>query len=649
MVGKKYIDYVADFETTVYQNQTDTQVWCAGFCELNTDSEDVEIVGCIEDFLDYFKKLRKNCRIFFHNLKFDCAFIADYLMRHNQFKNAVVGKYDEENNIDERRLKKTRELQHGEFNYLISEMGQWYELTLNWRGSLIKFVDSYKLLPRRLADIGESFGTKHQKSSIVYEGFRYPNCDITDNERDYIKNDVLVLKESLKIFYGKGHRKLTIASCCMEYFKKVFGEEDFKEAFPNIYKLEIDSDLYGAPNIGEYIHKSYHGGWCYVNEKIRNKIVRGGYTLDVNSLYSSVMHSKSGNRYPVGHPIFFKGKIPYECFSDDFIYFVRVRCNFKLKENKLPFIQIKGTLDYRGNEMLKTSDVYSRKTGEYKHFNSDGTLHTVELTLTEMDLELFLEHYECEYFEILDGCYFHSEIGLFDEYIDHFYGIKSDSNGAEKAIAKLFLNGLYGRFAMYIDSSYKIMYINDDDQLCLKTIHEEDKTPGYIPVGSCITSYARCFEIRAAQANYENFLYSDTDSIHLMGSPSNAKGVTIDSKNLCCWKNEGEWDYGIFSRQKGYIEVKDGKLNVKCAGMHDNCKNLIQLAYDYSHGKLSKREVNANEKLDKIEKAFVLGGFELTDFKVGFQIYGNLKQKRIYGGIVLKKDWFKLRLTVRNI
>lgn len=69
------------------------------------------------------------------------------------------------------------------------------------------------------------------------------------------------------------------------------------------------------------------------------------------------------------------------------------------------------------------------------------------------------------------------------------------------------------------DSSFKYAYVKEDNSIGFVPVIENNKTPGYIPVGSAITSYARNFTIRAAQKNYygvdkPGFIYADTDSIH---------------------------------------------------------------------------------------------------------------------------------------
>ena len=70
-----------------------------------------------------------------------------------------------------------------------------------------------------LRDSLKPFGTKHKKLDMEYTGFRYAGCTITDEEKEYIKNDVLVVKEALEIMYQEGHTKLTIGSCCLAEYK----------------------------------------------------------------------------------------------------------------------------------------------------------------------------------------------------------------------------------------------------------------------------------------------------------------------------------------------------------------------------------------------------------------------------------------------
>lgn len=620
---KKYRQFVGDFETTVYENQEYTEVWASALVELY--SEDVKILHSIDDTFNYLVNLEENVIVYYHNLKFDGAFWLSYLIRDRGMKQA----------LEDKAFKKDKYMSNNSFKYMISNKGQWYTIIIKVNNHFIEIRDSLKLIPFSVATIGKSFGTKHKKLDMEYKGFRYAGCEITQEEKRYIANDVLVVKEALEIMFNDGHNKLTIGSCCLAEYKKIIGKYQWKEWFPDVYNIELDKDIHRYSSVGEWVLKSYKGGWCYLVKGKENKIFHNGTTADVNSLYPSVMHSESGNRYPIGLPHMWVGTIPEEALINNRYYFVRIRTRFKLKDGYLPFIQIKGNYLYKGTECLETSDVYDKKTDKHYRFYKDiyGERHDtfVELTLTMTDYKLIQEHYHLIDCEILDGVWFESEIGIFDEYIDKYKEIKTHSKGAQRQEAKLFLNNLYGKMASSKDSSFKVAFLKDDNSIGFYEINESEKTPGYIPVGSAITSYARNFTIRAAQSNYHGlnnsgFIYADTDSIHCDLPANEVVGINVHPSDFCCWKLEASWDTAIFVRQKTYIEhvthedlepISKPFYNVKCAGMPDRCKN-------YFIEGIHKKE------------------YGLEAFKIGLKVPGKLMPKRIPGGIVLQDGYYEM-------
>ena len=653
---RQYRTFVGDFETSVYDNQTNTEVWASAVVELGT--ENVFIHHSIQETFNFLTSLKTNIKIYYHNLKFDGVFWLDYFLKHDFIQ--AFEKYNEDGT--QGKFLKDFEMPNNTIKYSISDMGQFYTITVKYKGNYIEFRDSLKLLPFKVKDIGKAFKTKHQKLEMEYKGFRYAGCTITDEEKQYIANDVLVVKEALEIMFSEGHNKLTIGACCLSEFKKTFDKQEYDIFFPNVYDIEIDESKHSYKTAGKWIHKSYRGGWCYLVKSKANKKLINGCTFDVNSLYPSMMHSQSGNRYPVGKPHFWVGNIPDEALISNRFYFVHIRTRFYLKKGYLPFIQIKSNWMYSGTESLETSDWFHN--GEYhKWFHDEkGNLKptTVDLYLTMMDFELIKKHYELVDYEEIDGCWFQSEIGLFDWYINKYKKQKMESKGAKRTLAKLYLNNLYGKMAASMESSFKKAFLKDN-AIAFMTIPEEEKTPGYIPIGSAITSYARCFTIKAAQANYnENkrgFTYADTDSIHCDLEPSEVKGVTIHPSEFCCWKAESNWDFGIFTRQKTYIEhithedneqVESPYYNIKCAGMPDHSKDL----FEKSITGISNWFVNDyDEMCDELgitnysteELKFLSEPRTLEDFKVGLEVPGKLLPKRIPGGVLLVDTPYKMR------
>ena len=82
-------------------------------------------------------------------------------------------------------------------------------------------------------------------------------------------------------------------------------------------------------------------------------------------------------------------------------------CNFELKKNYIPTIQLKNNLSFIPNEYVTSSN------GE-----------DVTLCLTSVDMALFKEHYNIYNIEYHSGWKFKGTTGLFKEYIDYWNGVK---------------------------------------------------------------------------------------------------------------------------------------------------------------------------------------------------------------------------------
>lgn len=628
MHERKQKIYAADFETTVYEGQQFTEVWAAACVEIGEES--VKIFGSIAEQFNFFNQGDENILAYYHNLKFDGEFWISYLLRTAGYKQAL-----DEDNV----FLPIKRMPKRSISYSISEMGQWYRLIIHTDKKIIELRDSLKLLPFTLRRIGESFKTPHQKLEMRYTGFRYAGCPISPQERDYIANDVLVLKEALEITFEAGHKKLTIGSCCLAEYKQLAGKQ-YLNLYPDLTAVHL-AEEYGAENADAYIRKGYRGGWCYL-ARGKGGIHRNGLTYDVNSLYPSMMSSESLNSYPVGAPTFWRGEIPEEAKAEGHYYFLRIRCRFKIKDGKLPFIQAKNTLMYKSNQMLETSDIWDKRTeqyySEYINFEGKREMARMTLTLSCTDWALMQDHYNIYDLEFLDGCYFDTRIGIFDSYIDKYRKEKMENKGAKRELAKLFLNNLYGKMATNTNSSYKLAHIKEDGSIGYTIIPANDKKPGYIAVGAAITSYARNFTIRAAQANYygpdqPGFIYADTDSIHLDLPAASVRGITVDEKKFCCWKLESEWDIGKFVRQKTYIEHTEAGYEIKCAGMPQRCKDLFAA---------SMGEMTVEAKSPE-EEAFLATARTLEDFENGLMVPGKLVPKRIPGGVVLADTTYEIR------
>ena len=575
--------FTADFETTTDIN--DCRVWAYGICEIG--NPDYFIYGNnIEDFINYLKE-NENAVYYFHNLKFDGEFIISYLLN-NGFTY----------------FKDKKDRKSKTFTTLISDMGQFYSIEIffeikdNKHINKATLYDSLKILNFSVEQIAKDFNLPISKLKIDYNAKREIGHTLTNDEVDYLRNDVEIMARALKFMFDKNLNKMTIGSNALNNYKEF--NTNFRHFFP-----ELDSEIDGD------IRKSYKGGFTYLNPIHAEELIEDGLVLDVNSLYPSVMKY---SLLPYGLPLYFNGK--YKENNIYPLYVQRISCSFELKKNKIPTIQIKNSLSFIPNEYLESSD---------------GDI--VTLTLTNIDLKLFLENYETFNLVYHDGYMFKGMTGLFNDYIEYWYNeknkAKKENNPSLYTIAKLMLNSLYGKFATSTSVRSKYPFL-EDGIVKYKFHDKEDKKPVYIPMGSFITSYAREKTIRSSQKirdyslkNYgeDYYIYSDTDSIHLKYiNPDELKNILdIDDYNLGDWKIENNFTHAKFLRQKCYIEEINEKINVTMAGFPKRLAPII----NFDNFKIGFTTETIDKKLKdeygtKFRFMHVKGGIILaeTDFTI---------------------------------
>lgn len=518
--------YAADFETTT--DVDDCRVWAWAVCEVG-NYDNFRYGVTINELMDMCKKDKSNI-LYFHNLKFDGEFIL-YWLFHNGFK-----------------LNNETKLNTNEFSTLISDTGLFYSIEICFKRTKkeivkVKILDSLKILPFSVEKVAQAFNLPISKLSINYQEKREIGHKLTEEEISYIKNDVEIVARAIEILHKQGLTKMTTGANALEEYKRIISKKLFEKWFPPpLY----DSD----------IRQAYKGGFTYLNPKYAGKDIKNGIVLDVNSLYPSVMYYSP---LPYGEGKYFTGKY----INDDNynLYIQMFSCQFKLKKGYIPTIQLKNNMSFVPTEYLESSK------GEY-----------ITLCLTNIDLELFFEHYEVYDIDYISGWKFRSYIGLFKNYIDKWNKIKVqatiEKNGAMRSIAKLMLNSLYGKFALNPKVKSKYPFLGDDDIIHYKIVQEEDRKPIYIPMGVFITSWARYKTITSAQKVYDRFIYADTDSLHLEGEEI-PEGLEISDTELGKWKLESRFTKARFIRQKSYIEEIDNKLKITCAGMPESCYKYV--------------------------------------------------------------------------
>lgn len=601
--------YACDFEsTTASVSEEQTKVW--SFCYDEVGHYEPAVFGSIEAFFDFCADVTKGYRkrLYFHNLKFDGNFILWYLVNVLHFQTRI--------NAEKGEMERLNRIVNGEMVYVIADTGQWYYIGFKYQNILVEIRDSLKILPFTLKQIGNAFCTKYKKSEMDYDG-KTSLKDCSEADIEYIKNDVLVLSEALSFIMRLNGEEtpfipihsLTIGGACLQEFKqKNYGEN--VNVMPKLQAeiLPVEANI---ENAERYIRSGYRGGYCYVNEDIQGKTIdERGFTADVNSLYPFVMcYEYSGNSFPYGKGVYKTGRPPKEYEENDVYYFyMRIKVSFVLRDGFVPTIQKKNSFLFLQNAYLRSSAIMDYKTKTYK-----GDPIMIDLTLSKDDWVLFQNHYKILKIEYIDYISFMTAKGIFDEYIKEFAKIKQESKGAVRSLAKLFQNNLYGQMAKSTNSSYKIL---DEDTSALEfhIVKSDNKKPVNIAIGASITAKARRYQIETIQANISRFCYSDTDSLHCIGVPSDFVGK-VDDKIYGAYKIENEWRKARFVRQKTYIEeLFDGSFNICSAGMTDAQKDWFRQNCTFE------------------------------DFKIGLTIKGGkLKPKSVKGGVILTEVDFTIR------
>lgn len=591
----------ADFETTtIFEenlerdiNNKKLETWLNCFVDIRKcyDMQEYRISTSTQDFFEQVHKQieqqeNHDVIIYFHNLKFDGSYILNYF---------------NEKEID--------------FDTFINDMGQWYSITYHYKDYKIVIRDSLKILNFSIKQIGKDMLKTVEKgiTPLTEEKIALDEC-YKNGYVDYVIRDVEILAKSLnKMIFEQGFEKFTASSQALATYKDMISFPYFLKLFPPLKNDEV-------------IRMGYRGGWTFANPVYQNKEIKGNINVyDKNSMYPAIMLNY---KLPTGKP----RKIEYEYTRekhdiifkefDSCCYIYNLNVAFDIKDNHLPSIQIKiGNKEYFKNDeyfkekIMSNKDILFMLDKTQRDYLTTSQGHYFNITLTNYDLDLMKRQYD---FDILENSKvikyeFSAKKGLFDKYINLYKDRKIEGKKIGNAVmtqdAKLKLNSLYGKFGTKKLIQEKQVYF-EDDVLKFKNDLELTETTGvYVPLAMFVTSIGRWEIINNAQDNYSHFLYSDTDSLHLLDEGQEIK-LNIDDYKFGDWKIEEQATRGKYLRAKLYIEeLIDGTLSVRGAGMTDEIKK--QVTFD--------------------------------NFKLGATFKGKRATKQIKGGVLIYTTTFSIK------
>mgnify|MGYP002521288658 CR=1 FL=1 len=568
---------MADFETSTqewYEKDGYARVWLWGLYDPYNDTFNygIDLDSFMENTLVFYKN--KTPIIYFHNLKFDGSYIVNWL-----FRNGFA--FDKD-------LSKAQT-----FTTAISDMGLWYyiDVCIYVKGKTkrtIRFQDSLKKIPLSVREMSSAFNLEYSKGDLDYAKYRPIGYKPNKDELSYLYRDCKIPALALLQLEAEGFTKMTCASDSFYHWKLSLQSNNAKARHlkPDVNYRRFFPEL--SLEVDDYIRKAYRGGWTYVNPRYQDKILYNLQVWDINSMYPSKMRNKY---LPVGEPTFFTGKpqpTKYQC------YICRVLISFEIKKDHLPCIQVKNSWCFNPTEYITSSN------------NCE-----IELYLTNIDLNLIFKQYDVKSIKYLDGYYFRKSKGYFTNFIDENMEIKEHSTGGRRFVAKRRMNSVYGKTGTAPRKREKIPYLDEDGVLRFSLGEEEIDKPQSTAIAVFVTSHARRDIIVDAQNNYENFVYCDTDSLHMLKNKDGTNpNLPIHQTHIGYYKKEQDVYKAIFLRSKTYIEQDyNNNTEIKCAG--------------------ASPEVKKNMSFD--------------NFKVGGTYTGKLAPKQVKGGCILFNTTFTIK------
>jgi len=417
-----------------------------------------------------------------------------------------------------------------DFHYMLEHIEPFDEVMIisgrlaKFHIGICEFRDSYNIIPVPLAE--------YQKTEIDY-GIFEPEERVKPKNlqqiRSYLRDDCRFLFELVGQFIARYGMQMTQAAASMAQWKKISG----------LKAPESNAEYYAE------FHPYYYGGRCECHEV--GIIEEPFESVDINSAYPRAMIEK--------HPYFLEyttldhaPDLPCEEIGPSF-YTVRA-----VSRGAFPFRDSDGSLWFPRDDISRTYHI----TG--------WELLAAQDTGTVEDLEVL----ECKVFSTLIS---------FSDYVYKFYNERKlaakKGDKAGKLFGKLFMNSLYGKFAMnpdeyhdyiilepemvgYLDPDNSERWIEYEERafdfageigpwvLGRSPLEDESKRFYNIATAASVTGWVRAYLWRAAQ-ECEGLIYMDTDAI-----TARKIGPVEIGPELGQWEIEGQYTRGGVAGKKLY-------------------------------------------------------------------------------------------------
>lgn len=614
-----------DIETTTYIDRAYMYIWQIGINNKafygNTWEEFNDCLNIINCYIDYLnrqkakekhkKEFKAQAICFIHNIAFEWQFVRKEIPVTDVF------------------LKSLRE-------------------PLYFESDNIKFLDSFQITHMSLAKLAKRYCTTQKMvGDIDYTILRNATDgkNLTDKEKKYCENDVLILCEFAEYYFNKyiSNNELiyTETSIVRHSLKKAFKEQkqitkqDIFEMYPKSFNEYL-----------MYMEYLFAGGWVKSSVDAFGKILSNIKCKDITSSYPAQIAHRY---YPVSK---FKSiKIDSKQMFNNMLN--RYCCILDV----ILFNVKKTTI----HSIISTSKIVNTDTGRILVDNGRiAEVEKVRLLMTELDWNIFNKFYDYDKFKIIINSFKIAVRGKLPSYVVSTmldaYERKEELKlqGKDYFNEKCFVNMFYGCFVTKIHKFNYVVKIDGQITKELNDYYKQIRSSVLSPFwGIWCTSWARYQELSAVYANADCVVYGDTDSVKGHNMPDdyfnnyNAEQIEKNkkicekyNKNFDLIKELGCWDseptYKLFKTIgcKRYIGFdENNKLSVTIAGVP---KGTLEKIVGINPDKDKKYYTNSQKALEVMD--LLKDGQSFINCKTGATYNDNEHSDIINGELMVSKS-----------
>lgn len=384
---------------------------------------------------------------------------------------------------------------------------------LEFRCSYIQTNMSLKALTKQTGVKVKLSGQQYDYSKV-----RYPWTELTEFEEEYTDTDVLSLVEAMKVRISKGGDTLLSLPLTSTGYVRRECKESLKDRYLQMNDLKPWRGINGY-NVYRLLRDCFRGGNTHSNRYYVGKICEDVYSYDIASSYPT---QQLTHKFPMKPFKWLDNPTPESVFTYIGLgYAVVGRYQFtdvrlKNKMEPMPYISLSRCqcLEPQLDNGRVLSCAY------------------LEIAMTEIDLEIFLQQYEFSGKMLITECMVAQKDYLPEEYrevIQKYYDNKTILKGAESeddkymyARYKELLNAVYGMSAtsasgeiVYNSGDYKVKTLPDmDPEEIEKRLHSLAFCYQW---GVYTTALARKQLQDAINLCGDKIIYCDTDSVKTLG------------------------------------------------------------------------------------------------------------------------------------